>query len=332
MISPEGCASILWRNGENAKDAAEALRLTAQEMLRLGVIDQIVAEPLGGAHRAPREAIAKLGEAIEEALRPLAGLDGETLRRQRRQKFLAMGKRIIPLIAAQIKELLRQNVQSILGIAPVIAVPVLVRARVIMTFAVPSLVFLRSREGNGWAGILLFSAALSFAAAFGLYQASLKSFVASKIDEKLTAMQLVDAFVGDYAKLRGSLDGDRAPAAPAFRAQSLASFNQSRTTCKSVLRLRWVDRDEGKRDRRAGPADPAMAHIIELCRYSPSSVPVSQFLTNDGVRVFRTVYPAIRSRGRQRPDRRIRDRCADRAVPQRRSNGNVSSSARSSSG
>jgi acetyl-CoA carboxylase carboxyl transferase subunit alpha len=91
VISPEGCASILWRNGENAKDAAEALRLTAQEMLHLGVIDGIVGEPLGGAHRAPQEAIARLGEAIDGALRPLAGLDGETLRRQRRQKFLAMG-------------------------------------------------------------------------------------------------------------------------------------------------------------------------------------------------------------------------------------------------
>jgi acetyl-CoA carboxylase carboxyl transferase subunit alpha len=91
VISPEGCASILWRNGENAQDAAEALRLTAQELLRLGVIDQIVTEPLGGAHRAPQEAIARVGEAIDEALRPLAALDGDTLRRQRRQKFLAMG-------------------------------------------------------------------------------------------------------------------------------------------------------------------------------------------------------------------------------------------------
>jgi acetyl-CoA carboxylase carboxyl transferase subunit alpha len=95
VISPEGCASILWRNGENAQDAAEALRLTAQEMLRLGVIDQIVPEPLGGAHRLPREAIAQLGEAIDEALRHYNRLDGETLRRQRRQKFLAMGS-IIP--------------------------------------------------------------------------------------------------------------------------------------------------------------------------------------------------------------------------------------------
>ena len=95
VISPEGCASILWRSADNAQDAAEALRLTAQEMLRLGVVDQIVAEPLGGAHRSPQEAIARLGEAIDETLRPLAHLDGDTLRRQRRQKFLAMGS-IIP--------------------------------------------------------------------------------------------------------------------------------------------------------------------------------------------------------------------------------------------
>jgi acetyl-CoA carboxylase carboxyl transferase subunit alpha len=60
-------------------------------MLRLGVIDQVVSEPLGGAHRSPQEAIVRLGEAIDESLRPLARLDGDTLRRQRRQKFLAMG-------------------------------------------------------------------------------------------------------------------------------------------------------------------------------------------------------------------------------------------------
>jgi acetyl-CoA carboxylase carboxyl transferase subunit alpha len=94
VISPEGCASILWRSAENAQDAAEALRLTAQEMLRLGVIDQIVPEPLGGAHRTPRDAVARLGEALDEALRQYAGVDGETLRQQRRQKFLAMGSNI----------------------------------------------------------------------------------------------------------------------------------------------------------------------------------------------------------------------------------------------
>src|SRR5580700_3017740 len=91
VISPEGCASILWRSADNAQEAAEALRLTAQEMLRLGVIDRVVPEPLGGAHRAPAEAVTRLGEAIETALRPLGAQDGEALRRQRRQKFLAMG-------------------------------------------------------------------------------------------------------------------------------------------------------------------------------------------------------------------------------------------------
>jgi acetyl-CoA carboxylase carboxyl transferase subunit alpha len=91
VISPEGCASILWRNGENARDAAEALRLTAQELLRLGVIDTIVTEPLGGAHRAPADAIKEVGGAIEASLPPLLALDGGALRERRREKFLAMG-------------------------------------------------------------------------------------------------------------------------------------------------------------------------------------------------------------------------------------------------
>jgi len=93
VISPEGCASILWRNGEHAQDAAEALRLTAQDLQRLGVVDRIVPEPLGGAQRAPKEAVDQLGEALDEALRPLLALDGVTLRLQRREKFLAMGSR-----------------------------------------------------------------------------------------------------------------------------------------------------------------------------------------------------------------------------------------------
>jgi acetyl-CoA carboxylase carboxyl transferase subunit alpha len=93
VISPEGCASILWRNGEHAQDAAEALRLTAQDLQRLGVVDRIVPEPLGGAQRAPKEAVEQLGEALDEALRPLLALDGVTLRLQRREKFLAMGAR-----------------------------------------------------------------------------------------------------------------------------------------------------------------------------------------------------------------------------------------------
>jgi acetyl-CoA carboxylase carboxyl transferase subunit alpha len=91
VISPEGCASILWRDGEHAREAAEALRLTAQDLLRLGVVDRIVPEPLGGAHRMPKDAIEQLGQAIDETLQPLYGLDGAKLRAQRREKFLALG-------------------------------------------------------------------------------------------------------------------------------------------------------------------------------------------------------------------------------------------------
>ena len=93
VISPEGCASILWRSSENAKDAAEALRLTAQDLLRLNVIDAIVPEPLGGAHRAHEAAINAAGDAIERALLPLRKLDGAALRTARRAKFLQMGTR-----------------------------------------------------------------------------------------------------------------------------------------------------------------------------------------------------------------------------------------------
>jgi acetyl-CoA carboxylase carboxyl transferase subunit alpha len=94
VISPEGCASILWRDAAHAQDAAEALRLTAQDLLRLGVIDRIVPEPLGGAHRRPREAITALGEALAETLSPLLARGGDDLRDERRKKFLAIGSRL----------------------------------------------------------------------------------------------------------------------------------------------------------------------------------------------------------------------------------------------
>ncbi len=93
VISPEGCASILWRSAENARDAAEALRLTAQDLHKLGVVDEVIPEPLGGAHRDAKAAIAAAGTAIEAALRPLLALDGAALRSQRRAKFLQMGNR-----------------------------------------------------------------------------------------------------------------------------------------------------------------------------------------------------------------------------------------------
>jgi acetyl-CoA carboxylase carboxyl transferase subunit alpha len=92
VISPEGCASILWRSGENAKDAAEALRLTAQDLHKLAVIDQVVAEPLGGAHRNPDLALQNLSQAIDTAFRDMGGVDGGVLRARRREKFLEMGR------------------------------------------------------------------------------------------------------------------------------------------------------------------------------------------------------------------------------------------------
>jgi acetyl-CoA carboxylase carboxyl transferase subunit alpha len=93
VISPEGCASILWRSSDQAKEAAEALKLTAQDLLELGVIDAIVPEPLGGAHRDRRASMASLGDAIEAALTPLGALDGTVLRARRREKFLEMGQK-----------------------------------------------------------------------------------------------------------------------------------------------------------------------------------------------------------------------------------------------
>ncbi|MBK8209040.1 MAG: acetyl-CoA carboxylase carboxyltransferase subunit alpha [Rhodospirillales bacterium] len=92
VISPEGCASILWRDGEQAQTAAQALRLTAKDLLDLGVVDQVIAEPLGGAHRSPQATIEAVGKAITAALAELVGLSEDTLRIQRREKFLAMGR------------------------------------------------------------------------------------------------------------------------------------------------------------------------------------------------------------------------------------------------
>ena len=91
VISPEGCASILWRTGDKAAEAAEAMRVTAAELHQLGVIERVVPEPLGGAHRQPAAAISTLGAAIAEELDELAPLPREELRAQRRAKYLAIG-------------------------------------------------------------------------------------------------------------------------------------------------------------------------------------------------------------------------------------------------
>jgi len=94
VISPEGAASILWRDTAKAQEAATNMKITAQDMVRFGVIDSVVPEPTGGAHRDPQAAIAATGEAIATALTELQGLDRETVRKLRREKFLSMGRSI----------------------------------------------------------------------------------------------------------------------------------------------------------------------------------------------------------------------------------------------
>jgi acetyl-CoA carboxylase carboxyl transferase subunit alpha len=92
VISPEGAASILWRDPAKAQDAASNMKITAQDLLRLGVVDTLVPEPTGGAHRDPPAAVAAAGAAIADALAELQGLDPATIVRLRREKFMAIGR------------------------------------------------------------------------------------------------------------------------------------------------------------------------------------------------------------------------------------------------
>ncbi|HUB85297.1 MAG TPA: carboxyl transferase domain-containing protein, partial [Rhizomicrobium sp.] len=94
VISPEGCASILWRSAEKAQDAAAAMRITAQDLLSLKVIDDIIPEPVGGAHRAPEDAINAVGNAVAASLAEMNGMTPDQLRKQRREKYLAMGRNL----------------------------------------------------------------------------------------------------------------------------------------------------------------------------------------------------------------------------------------------
>ena len=91
VISPEGCASILWRSGDQVQAAAEAMKLTAQDLLELGVVDEVIPEPVGAAHRFPGSVISALGDAVEGVLDELMELDPAALCRQRHEKFLTMG-------------------------------------------------------------------------------------------------------------------------------------------------------------------------------------------------------------------------------------------------
>src|SRR5476651_677595 len=94
VISPEGAASILWRDTAKAQDAATNMKITAADLTAFGIIDGVITEPIGGAHRDPAAAIVSTGEAIANALAELKGLDRETVRRQRRDKFLAIGRNL----------------------------------------------------------------------------------------------------------------------------------------------------------------------------------------------------------------------------------------------
>lgn len=95
VISPEGCASILWRDRAKAKDAAKAMKITAQDLKDLKIIDQIIAEPVGGAHRGPDEMIKSVGAEIIKALSVLNKFDPETLIKQRHEKFLNIGRSLL---------------------------------------------------------------------------------------------------------------------------------------------------------------------------------------------------------------------------------------------
>src|SRR5215510_12222794 len=93
VITPEGCASILWRSNANAQEAAEAMKVTAADLKKLEVIDDVIPEPMGGAHRAADETIDVVGRVVTEALTQLGNLDADALRSRREEKFLAMGKK-----------------------------------------------------------------------------------------------------------------------------------------------------------------------------------------------------------------------------------------------
>jgi acetyl-CoA carboxylase carboxyl transferase subunit alpha len=92
VISPEGAASILWRDTTKAQEAASSMKITAQDLLRFGVVDTIIPEPTGGAHRDPAAAVTATAEAIAAALADLQGLDRATIVRLRREKFMAIGR------------------------------------------------------------------------------------------------------------------------------------------------------------------------------------------------------------------------------------------------
>jgi PAS domain S-box-containing protein len=152
--------------------------------------------------------------------------------------------------------------------------------------------FFRSRAGSGYIKFLLLCAMLSGGVTYGFYRLSLESFTANKSEEKITALQLVDAFVSNYSNLRSELGADKAPVPATFRAHSIEIFNKARDE-KNALRLRWVGRPA--RFISTPPADAEMAEAIEAFVHETDPRPRSGFLTVGGEQLFRTVYPSFAS-------------------------------------
>ncbi len=152
--------------------------------------------------------------------------------------------------------------------------------------------FFRSRAGCNLLIFLCFSAALAVGIGYGVYQFSVNAFTTSKSEEKVTALQLVDAFVTNYSDVRTSFGNATAPVPATFRAHSIELFNAARSG-DNVLRLRWVGRAD--REITTPPADAEMAATIEGFARMPDPKPTSTFLESGGQLVFRTVYPSIAS-------------------------------------
>lgn len=152
--------------------------------------------------------------------------------------------------------------------------------------------FCRSRAGCNLLILLCFSAALAAGIGYGVYQFSVSAFTTSKSEEKITALQLVDAFVTNYSNVRTTFGNATAPVPATFRAHSIELFNAARSG-DNVLRLRWVGRPG--REIATPPADAEMAAAIESFARTPDPKPTSSFLDANGQLVFRTVYPSIAS-------------------------------------
>jgi PAS domain S-box-containing protein len=152
--------------------------------------------------------------------------------------------------------------------------------------------FLRSRAGSAFLRFVLVCGLLSAGVTYGFYRLSITSFTANKGEEKITALQLVEAFVANYSNLRRELGADKAPVPATFRAHSIELFNKARDA-DNVLRLRWVGRPG--RFITTPPADAVMADAIEAFSGQADPRPRADFLTVGGEQVFRTIYPSFAS-------------------------------------